>query len=276
MSRYAVLGSPIAHSKSPTIHTLFAEQTKQELQYEAIKVEADEFDSFVLDFFASGGQGLNITVPHKERAYALATNLEPRAKLAGAVNTLFLNSGQEICGDNTDGPGLVRDIQVNLGLSIKGKNLLVVGAGGAVRGALVSLIEAEPAAITLVNRTISNAQRLQHTFEKEFDISVAEFDSLEGSFDIIINGTSLSLSNEIPALTPSHLSNNSCCYDMMYKNEDTSFVTWAKQNGATLAVDGVGMLVEQAAESFLRWRGVRPETSSIISQLSQSSQLSKQ
>lgn len=267
MSRYAVLGSPITHSKSPIIHTLFAEQTGQDMQYEAIKVETNEFDSFVTDFFASGGQGLNITVPLKERAYAVATNLEPRAKLAGAVNTLFLNNTQEVCGDNTDGPGLVRDIEINHGLSIRGKKVLIIGAGGAVRGALVSLIDADPFAITLVNRTLENAKRIQHTFKNKFDITVAEFDSLEGSFDLIINGTSLSLSDEVPALSPSHLASNACCYDMMYKNKDTSFVRWAKESGATLALDGLGMLVEQAAESFLRWRGVRPETRSIIAQL---------
>ena len=267
MSRYAVLGSPIAHSKSPIIHSMFAQQTEQDVQYEAIQVEPNEFDSFVLNFFAGGGQGLNITVPHKERAFALASKLEPRAARAGAVNTLFQNNTKELCGDNTDGPGLVRDLKANHGINILGKNVLIVGAGGAARGALASLVEAEPGAITVVNRTLKNAKLLQQTFVNEFDISVAEFDTLEGNFDLIINGTSLSLNNEIPALSSNHLSESCCCYDMMYKNEDTSFVQWAKKNGAILAVDGLGMLVEQAAESFFRWRGVRPETGSVIANL---------
>jgi len=267
MSRYAVLGSPVAHSKSPIIHSMFAKQTEQDVQYEAIQVEANEFDSFVLNFFASGGQGLNITVPHKERAFALASKLEPRAARAGAVNTLFQNNAKELCGDNTDGPGLVRDLKANHGISILGKNVLIVGAGGAARGALASLVEAKPGTITIVNRTLKNANVLQQAFVNEFDISVAEFDTLEGNFDLIINGTSLSLDDEIPPLSSSHLSKSCCCYDMMYKNEDTSFVQWAKKNGAIMAVDGLGMLVEQAAESFFCWRGVRPETGSVITHL---------
>ena len=267
MTRYAVIGTPIAHSKSPVIHGMFAEQTEQEVQYEAIEVKAENFDEFVLDFFAAGGGGLNITVPHKERAYSLATNLEPRAQLAGAVNTLFLNTENSLCGDNTDGPGLVRDLQTNHEIEIKGQNVLVIGAGGAVRGALVSLIESNPAAITIVNRTLDKAKSLRQTFKDRFELQVASFDALEENFDLIINGTSLSLNNEVPAITANQIRDNTCCYDMMYSNRDTAFVTWAKANGAALALDGLGMLVEQAAESFLRWRGVRPETLSVIDAL---------
>lgn len=267
MARYAVIGSPIAHSKSPLIHRLFAEQTAQDVQYEAIKVEADEFDTFVLDFFAQGGAGLNVTVPHKERAYNIAKVLEPKAELAAAVNTLYLNDEKTLCGDNTDGTGLVRDLQSNHNVQIKGKTILVIGAGGAVRGALVSLIESQPAAIMVVNRTVAKANDLRGVFKEKFDIKTSGFDRLEGKYDLIINGTSLSLSGEIPAISSERLSENSCCYDMMYGKEDTAFVAWAKSNGAAFALDGLGMLVEQAAESFLRWRGVRPETAPVIAAL---------
>ena len=267
MTRYAVIGTPIAQSKSPAIHRMFAEQTKQDVQYEAIEVAADNFDSFVLDFFANGGGGLNVTVPHKERAYRIANQLEPPAEQAGAVNTLFQDAEGTLCGDNTDGVGLVRDIQANNGIAIECKNLLVIGAGGAVRGALVSLIEEKPATITLVNRTKEKAKQMRELFSAQQNIEVASFENLEGEFDLIINGTSLSLVGEVPAISPDQLATGCCCYDMMYGNEDTAFVSWAKNNGAANAIDGFGMLVEQAAESFLRWRGVRPETSPVMNVL---------
>lgn len=267
MARYAVIGSPISHSKSPIIHGMFAQQTNQVLSYDAIQVEPNDFETFVSTFFTDGGSGLNITVPHKERAHKLATKLEPRAELAGAVNTLFLNDEALICGDNTDGPGLVRDLEINHGFEIKDKKVLVIGAGGAVRGALVSLIEAQPAAISVVNRTLEKAEHLQNLFQDKFSIAVSNFDDLEGNFDLVLNGTSLSLEGKLPAINQTHLAKQACCYDMMYADEDTVFVSWAKEQGVKLALDGLGMLVEQAAESFLRWRGVRPETGSVISAL---------
>lgn len=267
MARYAVIGTPISHSKSPVIHRMFAEQTSQIMQYEAIKVGTNEFDSFVLDFFANKGSGLNITVPHKERAFKLASKLEPRASLAGAVNTLFLGDDNTLHGDNTDGTGLVRDLHINHKTQIEGKNVLLIGAGGAVRGALVSIIEARPSSITIVNRTIEKAEDLKKVFEHKFELLVSGFDRLEGNFDLIINGTSLSLKGEVPAITAKQIGDRSCCYDMMYGSDDTAFVSWAKHNGAAIALDGLGMLVEQAAESFLRWRGVRPETAPVISAL---------
>lgn len=267
MARYAVIGSPIAHSKSPVIHSMFAEQTMQDVQYEAIEVTADGFNTFVEDFFASGGAGLNVTVPHKERAFKISKKLEARAELAAAVNTLFIDDNNTLCGDNTDGPGLVRDLQNNHKLQIENKNVLIIGAGGAVRGALVSLIEARPQSLTIVNRTLEKAEQLQKVFEQKYELAVASFECLSGEYDLIINGTSLSLSGEVPAISKDHLNESCCCYDMMYGNEDTAFVAWAKRNGAAMALDGLGMLVEQAAESFLRWRGVRPETSSVIDAL---------
>lgn len=267
MARYAVIGTPIAQSKSPAIHRMFAEQTKQDMQYEAIEVAADNFDFFVLDFFANGGDGLNVTVPHKERAYRIANQLEPLAKQAGAVNTLFQSAEGALCGDNTDGIGLVRDIQTNNGIAIKNKNLLVIGAGGAVRGALVSLIREKPATITLVNRTKGKAKKMRELFSAKQNIEVASFENLQGEFDLIINGTSLSLRGEVPAITPDQVGTDCSCYDMMYDNEDTAFVSWAKNNGAANAIDGLGMLVEQAAESFYRWRGIRPETSPVMNVL---------
>ena len=267
MARYAVIGTPIAQSKSPAIHRMFAEQTKQDMQYEAIEVAADNFDFFVLDFFANGGDGLNVTVPHKERAYRIANQLEPLAEQAGAVNTLFQSAEGTLCGDNTDGIGLVRDIQTNNGIAIKNKNLLVIGAGGAVRGALVCLIEEKPATITLVNRTKEKAKKMRELFSAKQNIEVASFENLQGEFDLIINGTSLSLSGEVPAITPDQVGTDCSCYDMMYGNEDTAFVSWAKNNGAANAIDGLGMLVEQAAESFFRWRGVRPDTSPVTNAL---------
>ena len=267
MARYAVIGNPISHSKSPIIHKMFAEQTGQDIQYDAILVERNGFDSFVLDFFGNQGAGLNVTVPHKQRAFEIANKLAPRAELAGAVNTLLMGKGNTLHGDNTDGTGLICDLQNNHQTQIEGKSVLVIGAGGAVRGALMPLIEAKPSSITLVNRTLKKAKSLQKIFKERFELSISDFDRLEGEFDLIINGTSLSLKGEVPSITPKQLGKNSCCYDMAYGNEDTAFVSWAKNNGASSSLDGLGMLVEQAAESFLIWRGVKPETAPIINAL---------
>ncbi len=265
MSRYAVIGKPVAHSKSPLIHKLFAEQTEQELSYEAIEVDEENFDSFVTDFFAGGGAGLNITVPYKQKAFALAEQCSKRAKLARAVNTLYLDDQGRICGDNTDGAGLVNDIKSNHACDIGGRNILILGAGGAVRGALASLIEERPATVTIANRTASRAEQIQQEFSDLFNLSVSTFAELDDkSFDLVINGTSLSLSGELPAVASSIIGSDCCCYDMMYADTDTVFVSWCKQNGAVMAVDGLGMLVEQAAEAFRIWRGVSPNTHAVI------------
>ena len=267
MSRYAVIGDPVSHSKSPLIHSLFAQQTGEDISYAATGVDALNFDDFVIKFFAEGGSGLNVTLPHKERAYKIAKCLEPRAEQAGAANTLFISGEGEICGDNTDGPGLINDIKCNNGIDIAGVDVLLVGAGGAIRGVLVSLIEEKPATITIVNRTIAKASILKAKFNEVIDIKTASYENLRGSFDLIINGTSLGITREIPPLSAENINNHTCCYDMMYGNTETAFVAWAKDKGARKVFDGLGMLVEQAAESFLRWRGVRPRTSEVISKL---------
>lgn len=265
---YAVVGNPARHSKSPLIHTLFAEQTERELVYEAIEVEEQRFDEFVLDFFARQGAGLNITVPYKEKAFALAQHCSPRANLAKAVNTLFLDEEQKLCGDNTDGPGLITDIKLNHHFPIESRHILLLGAGGAVRGVLAALIHEQAASISIANRTLSRAEQLREEFEQHAAVNAVSYEQLGGQqFDLIINGTSLSLSGELPAVSPELIGPNCCCYDMMYGDVDTAFVSWAKENGASLALDGLGMLVEQAAEAFAIWHGIRPATASVITQL---------
>lgn len=268
MSQYAVIGDPVQHSKSPVIHRLFAAQTGQAVQYEAIRVESNSLREFIIDFFANGGAGLNVTLPHKEAVYALVDSCSQRATLAKAVNTLFKDSAGQLCGDNTDGVGLIRDIQDNHRFTIKGKRLLVLGAGGAVRGVIGPLLEAQPATLSLANRTVSKAEQLVLEFSSHGIIKAGAFADFSGEeFDLVINGTSMGIHDEVPAIDDIVLATQSCCYDMMYKSGDTAFVTWAKHHGSGVALDGLGMLVEQAAEAFAIWRGVRPETAPVIRQL---------
>jgi len=262
---YAVMGNPIAHSKSPQIHKQFAEQTKQNLVYDKLKVETADFASTVASFYNDNGKGLNITVPLKEEAFQLATTLTERARRAGAVNTLLLNDENNYTGDNTDGIGLVRDLTENHNTELKNKDILILGAGGAVRGILEPFIQQQPSRIVIANRTLSRAQKLADDFSDIANIEVFEFTQLAGQqFDIIINGTSASLSGELPPLPDNLLKANSTTYDMMYGKDDTPFMTWSKDNKATKVIDGLGMLVEQAAESFYCWRTVRPETQTVI------------
>lgn len=264
-SQYAVVGDPVAHSKSPLIHAQFAKQTGQDIAYGAFAITSENFTQFVNDFFNHGGAGLNITLPHKEAAFELASQNSARATLAGAVNTLYVHAGR-LCGENTDGPGLVRDLSVNNGFDLTGKSILMLGAGGAARGALAELINASPAKITLLNRTLAKAESIKLAFRDVQEIDVSDYDNADQdeSFDLIINATSLSLQGELPPVSAKWIGAQTCCYDMMYGDSDTVFVEWAKQHGAALAVDGLGMLVEQAAESFAIWRGIRPETESVI------------
>jgi shikimate dehydrogenase len=268
VSQYAVVGNPVKHSKSPQIHRLFARQTEQDLQYTAVEIQEADFEFFIKDFFSEGGAGLNVTVPYKEKAYKLADHYSDRAGLAKAVNTLFLDDAGQLCGENTDGLGLVRDITINHQLDIAGKRILMLGAGGAVRGVLASLVFEHPGSITIMNRTLSRAQQLQEDFGKLLHLQLQTFDQpMTERFDLIINGTSASLAGELPPLDANLIAEGCCCYDMMYGEQDTPFLTWSKQCGASLALDGMGMLVEQAAESFAIWRGIRPETSAVISLL---------
>jgi shikimate dehydrogenase len=265
---YAVMGNPIAHSKSPQIHTLFAEQTRQNIRYRAIQVDPGGFEQAVGNFFASGGKGLNITVPFKQEAWQLANTLSERAQLAGAVNTLKPLSEGGLFGDNTDGIGLVRDLTHNLGIPLGNKKLLLVGAGGAARGVIAPLLDQQPQQLTIVNRTMDRAHELVQQFANEGNINAKSFSALEGKqFDVVINATSASLQGDLPPLATSTIAHAEMVYDMMYGREPTLFLQWAQKNNASRISDGLGMLVEQAAESFFIWRSVKPDTSSVIRQL---------
>jgi shikimate dehydrogenase len=263
--RYAVFGNPIAHSKSPAIHTSYAAQTKQDLVYESLLAPLDGFAAAVEIFVSQGGKGANVTVPFKLEAHALATRLTERAKAAGAVNTLKFD-GDVILGDNTDGVGLVTDIVRNAGVNLHGKRVLLLGAGGAARGVILPLLAEQPVELTIANRTSSKAVALAQQFAQHGNIHAADFASLQGSFDVVINATSASLAADMPPIAPSILGKHILAYDMMYGKEPTVFMRFAQQHGA-MARDGLGMLVEQAAESFFVWRGVRPETAQVFAEL---------
>lgn len=266
--QYAVFGNPIEHSKSPFIHAAFASQTGQDMAYSKQLVELDGFNTSADAFFAAGGKGLNITVPFKQDAYSYAARLTPRARHAGAVNTLALQEDGTILGDNTDGVGMVRDLLENLGWEIRGKKVLVLGAGGAVRGVLEPLLQELPQHIVIANRTIDKALQLAKGFAEMGYLLGCGFDMLEGQqFDLVINGTSASLAGELPPLPDDLLTAEGRCYDMMYAAAPTPFMVWAQQHGARGVSDGLGMLVEQAAQSFQLWRGVCPETGPVIASL---------
>ncbi|MBL4608853.1 MAG: shikimate dehydrogenase [Pseudomonadales bacterium] len=267
MDRYGVMGNPIKHSLSPSIHRMFAETSEQNLCYEAMLVAEDAFKQAVEGFSDSGGKGLNVTVPFKEQAWQLATKRSQRAELAGAVNTLSFVDG-EIFGENTDGVGLVTDILNNHHGEIKGKRILIVGAGGAVRGILAPILAEQPAELVLVNRTVSKAEGLAEHFQHLGKIHPCGFDALDDRpFDCLINGSSASLGGQLPPLPSGCIAPHSWCYDMMYGAEPTPFNVWAEQQGAAKVMDGLGMLVEQAAEAFFIWRHVRPKTSPVLEAL---------
>ena len=267
MDRYAVVGNPIKHSKSPQIHKAFADQTDQELTYVALLVELDDFQRAVKTFQREGGKGMNITVPFKQQAYDFADELSERAELAKAVNTYIFQKNGIILGDNTDGVGLVRDILNNHDGRIADKRILVIGAGGAVRGVLGPLLAEHPRQIVIANRTLEKAVALAEDFAPYGLIEACAFNRLQGHFDWIINGTAASLHGEVPPIPEAIIDANTCCYDMMYSKEITPFNRWALDYGAKAAFDGLGMLVEQAAESFRLWRGVMPTTQMLIKEL---------
>ena len=270
MDRYAVIGHPIAHSKSPRIHAAFARQTGQALCYEAILAPLDGFSASVHAFRAAGGRGMNVTVPFKLEAFALADQHTPRARAAGAVNTLSFNS-EGILGDNTDGAGLVRDLSVHLGCTLKGRRILLLGAGGAARGALLPLLDEQPAVLTIANRTPHKAEELASRFADSAastQLHACGFEALAGQqFDLVINATAASLADAAPALPGGLYAPGALAYDMMYGRDDTPFIAAARAEGATRTADGLGMLVEQAAESFALWRGVRPDSSAVLAEL---------
>ena len=268
MDRYAVMGNPVAHSKSPRIHSLFAAQTGQELEYTAILVEAGNFAAAVAEFQSQGGKGLNITVPFKQEAWALAGKRSDRAERAGAVNTLVLEEPGNYFGDNTDGAGLVRDLTANHTVTLTGKRLLLVGAGGAARGVIEPLLNEKPSLLVIANRTPEKAVTLARSFCDLGHIEGCGLDKLEGQgFDIIVNATAASLTGDVPDLPASVVTSASWCYDMMYADKPTAFMNWASEKGAHRVMDGLGMLVEQAAESFYLWHGVRPDTAAVINKL---------
>lgn len=269
--KYAVFGNPIKHSRSPQIHSAFALQTGQDVSYRAHQVDKGKFADAARSFFDNGGKGLNITVPFKMDAFEFADELSHRAKRAGAVNTLALQDDGRIYGDNTDGVGMARDITENLAWDITGKRVLLIGAGGAIRGIVGPLIKRKPSLLVIANRTVSKAQQLASDFSDLGDVRGCSFQALSGNqFDIIINGTSASLAGELPPLPSDLVSDEGCCYDMMYSAEPTPFMRWAAENMAWAVSDGLGMLVEQAAESFCIWRGVRPKTKPVIDQVRES------
>jgi shikimate dehydrogenase len=266
--RYAVFGNPIKQSKSPVIHALFAEQFSQNMQYRAVRVELDGFNKAASSFFADGGAGLNVTVPFKGEAFEFADHVSDRALLARAVNTLIRAEDGSVHGDNTDGIGLIRDMVVNLGWAVQGLRVLLMGAGGAARGVVEPLLAERPQELLVVNRTPERAIELAHSFREVGTVEGGAYDLIgDRQFDLIINATSAGLSGEVPDLPSTLLTERSCCYDMVYGAEPTPFMRWAARNTAWAVADGLGMLVEQAAQSFYIWRHVRPETRSVINGL---------
>ena len=266
VDRYAVIGNPVAHSKSPLIQTAFAQATGQSLVYELLPAPRDGFVATVERFVREGGNGLNVTIPFKLEAYALARERSARASAAGACNTLAWR-GDHWYGDNTDGAGLLRDLVHNVGATVAGRDVLVLGAGGAARGIVLPLLQEAPRRLVIANRTLSRATGLASAFAASGPVTAVAPASLAGQrFDIVINATSIGLGSEVPRdLWPGGLfSPGALAYDLVYANTTTPFVAWAIGQGATITADGLGMLIEQAAESFALWRGVRPETAPVF------------
>ncbi|KUM02402.1 shikimate dehydrogenase [Chromobacterium subtsugae] len=265
--RYAVIGNPISHSQSPFIHQEFARALGQDISYEKLFAELGAFRPQVEAFVAAGGKGLNITLPFKGDAFRFAQEVTERARAAEAVNTLTFRDGK-VYGDNTDGVGLVRDIVENLDYPIAGQRVLILGAGGAVRGVLEPILQQKPASLTIANRTVIKAEALAHHFARYGKVEAVGYDALAGrSFDIIINATSTSLSNEMPPLPHGVFTARTLAYDMVYSSGLTPFLQRAQGENAGMLADGLGMLVEQAAESFSIWRGIQPDTRKVTNML---------
>ena len=266
--RYAVIGNPIGHSRSPMIHGTFAKATGEDIEYIALEGPLDGFEGTVHDFRAEGGQGMNVTAPFKVQAFNMATDRLERAQLAGAANALKFDAGR-IFADNFDGLGLVNDIQRNLGCPLHGRRVLLMGAGGAARGALLPFLEQHPAELVVANRTVDKAQALAQQFSARGNVRGCGYSELANArFDFVINATSASLKGELPAVPTNVFGDDCVAYDMVYGKGLTPFLRQARDAGAALVADGVGMLVEQAAEAFAWWRGVRPDTRSVIERLS--------
>ena len=268
IDRYGVMGYPVSHSRSPVIHRLFALQTNQHIQYELLQVSPDKLETAVRQFQRTGGKGLNVTVPHKSEVAKLCDHLSERASTAGAVNTLSFRES-EIHGDNTDGIGLLRDLAINQGITLEGANILILGAGGATRGIVGPLLEMQPSSLCIANRTIDKAHALAEHFSHSGPVSACRFNMVPVSedYDLIINATSAGVRGETPPYPEAALSERTFCYDLSYGLKPTPFSTWAREHGAARSVMGWGMLVEQAAESFHIWRGVRPDTAPVLKQM---------
>ncbi len=267
LDTYAVIGNPIAHSKSPLIHAQFAADTGQSMTYTAIEGPLDSFAAAVDAFRAAGGCGMNVTAPFKLQAFDIATHKLERAQRAGASNALKFD-GNDIVADNFDGIGLVHDLQKNLGLALKGKRVLLLGAGGAARGALLPFLQAAPQTLVLANRTKSKAEALAREFTAVGRVEGCGYDDLAGSrFDIVLNATSASLTGALPPVPTSVFGADTLAYELAYGQGLTPFLKLAQGAGVTRVADGVGMLVEQAAEAFAWWRGVRPDTRAVIRRL---------
>ena len=271
VDQYGVVGHPVAHSLSPFIHAMFARQTGQSMSYRLFDFAPEALQERIADFFARGGRGLNITLPYKIVAMACAQELTGRAGHAGAVNTLAMRKDGTILGDNTDGVGLTHDLCVNQRVLVTRRRLLIIGAGGAARGVIAPLLGLEPQAIVITNRTADRAKALAAAFAQLGPVQGMGFrDIADGPYDLVINATSASLTGEIPDVPPAIVGPDTFCYDMAYGKGDTPFVRWCRKLGCQAAVPGWGMLVEQAAESFRLWRGVRPLTAPVLSALNAS------
>ena len=269
IDRYGVMGYPVSHSRSPVIHRLFAMQTGQDLQYDLLEVAPAKLETAIKQFARTGGKGLNITVPHKSEVTKLVDEMSERASDAGAVNTLVFQD-KEIFGDNTDGVGLLRDLQSNLGLNLKDANILILGAGGAVRGIISPLLDAGPKSLMIANRTIAKAKALADHFSTQGPVRACYFQDVGSSpvYDLVINATSAGLKGETLPYPEAAIGEHTICYDLSYSMKTTPFSEWAKEHGAARSLMGWGMLVEQAAESFYLWRGVRPDTAAVLKQIS--------
>ena len=269
IDRYAVMGYPVSHSRSPVIHRLFAVQTGENLQYELLEVAPDKLAAAIRQFAKTGGKGLNITLPHKSEVTRLVDDMSERASNAGAVNTLVFRDG-EIFGDNTDGVGFLRDLQSNLGLELEDANILILGAGGATRGIIAPLLDVKPKSLLIANRTMSRAKSLAEHFSTQGPVTACRFEDVRNPpvYDLVVNATSAGLKGEMPPYPEDAIGEDTVCYDLSYSMKATPFASWAAEHGAARSVMGWGMLVEQAAESFYLWRGVRPDTAQVLKQLS--------
>lgn len=269
IDRYAVMGYPVSHSRSPVIHRLFAVQTGENLQYELLEVAPDKLATAIRQFAKTGGKGLNITLPHKSEVTRLVDDMSERASNAGAVNTLVFRDG-EIFGDNTDGVGFLRDLQSNLGLELEDANILILGAGGATRGIIAPLLDVKPKSLLIANRTISRAKSLAEHFSTQGPVTACHFEDVRKPpvYDLVVNATSAGLKGEMPPYPEDAIGEDTVCYDLSYSMKATPFASWAAEHGAARSVMGWGMLVEQAAESFYLWRGVRPDTAAVLKQIS--------